>query len=184
MIGNDARTRVGEYVRLAWKVINEKLKFKQIDAAIKEIGSDFSIESAVAELARTNCYEGWESELRYFMFRYEEELSREKKMNFSNEQWEKIWMVSPSESIEHIWSKNKAPAKLRHSIGNLVLLPPRLNSKLQDLPPKKKSDAYEQTGLLIAGQVAKLIEKADWNAAAVEKRQKVLLKWAAKEWAD
>ena len=130
MLPNDARTRVGEYVRLAWQILNEKPSVKSIDAAIREIGSEFTIEKAVNALRNDNCYIGWETELRYLMFRYEENLAKKQKLNFSNEQWEKIWMVSPSESIEHIWAKSKAPEKQRHRLGNLVLLPPKLNSKL------------------------------------------------------
>src|SRR5206468_11246941 len=69
MLGNDARTRVGDYVRLAWQVTNEKLSVKAIDAAIREIGAEFTIGAAVDALRRTNRYEGWENELRYVMFR-------------------------------------------------------------------------------------------------------------------
>jgi hypothetical protein len=99
MLGNDARTRVGDYVRLAWRVVNEKLSAPVIHKAIREIGDEFKIADAVDQLRNSNCYEGWQSELRYFMFRYEEHLAREQKLNFSNEQWEKIWLVSPAESI-------------------------------------------------------------------------------------
>jgi hypothetical protein len=184
MLGNDARTRVGDYVRLAWQIMNEKPSFKVIDAAIKEIGIDFPIHDAVAALRNGKCYEGWENELRYLMFRYEEYLAKQQKLNFSNEQWEKIWMVSPSESIEHIWAKSKAPDKHRHRLGNLVLLPPKLNSKLQDDNPSDKVEAYRKTGLLIAGEVADLIESDGWKGKSVEEREESLLKWAAKEWAD
>ncbi len=69
MLRNDARTRVGEFVRLAWRVVNEKLSSVDIDTAIAEIGEAFTIEDAVSSLCATNCYEGWEIELRYLMFR-------------------------------------------------------------------------------------------------------------------
>jgi hypothetical protein len=109
-----------------------------ISKAIGAIGEEFKIADAVDALRNSDCYEGWQSELRYFMFRYEEHLSRKQKLNFSNEQWEKIWMVSPSESIEHIWANSKAPQKSKHRLGNLLLLPPKLNSALQDDPPISK----------------------------------------------
>lgn len=184
MLRNDARIRVGEFVRLAWRVVNDKPDAKAIKTAILALGKDFPIDSAVIALRGSNCYEGWESELRYFMFRYEEYLAKEQQLNFSNEQWEKIWMVSPSDSIEHIWARSKAPDKWVHSLGNLVLLPPKLNSKLQDEPPKKKSLAYRQTGLLIAGEVAETIDAAGWNSKSIEAREEALLDWATKEWAD
>ena len=184
MLGNDARTRVGDYVRLAWQIMNEKPSFKEIDAAIEEIGRDFTIQDAVTNLRNTNCYEGWENEIRYLMFRYEEYLAKQQKLNFSNEQWEKIWMVSPAESIEHIWAKSTAPEQYRHRLGNLVLLPPKLNSKLQDNRAKDKVDAYRKTGLLIAGEVADIVAADGWGTKAIKSREEAILKWATKEWAD
>jgi len=184
MLGNDARTRVGDYIRLAWRVVNETLSVKQIHKAIGEIGEGFKIEDAVEVLRNSNCYEGWQSELRYFMFRYEEYLAREQKLNFSNEQWEKIWLVSPAESIEHIWANSKAPEKSKHRLGNLLLLPPKLNSTLQDDPPKDKTTAYRKTGLLIAGEVADTIDASGWTAKSIEARETALLEWASTEWAD
>ena len=97
LLSKDARTGVGNYVRLAWRVVNENLSVDAIDKALVEIGEDFPIEQAVGFLRDTDCYDGWEAELRYFMFRYEEHLSRKQKLNFGNEQWRKIWMVSPTE---------------------------------------------------------------------------------------
>ena len=144
LMSKDARTGVGNYVRLAWRVVNEKLPVDAIDKALVEIGEDFPIEDAVHHLRDNDCYDGWEAELRYFMFRYEEHLSRKQKLNFSNEQWEKIWMVSPSESIEHVWAKSSAPDRTRNRIGNLVLLPPKLNSTLQDKPAKDKAAHYRK----------------------------------------
>jgi hypothetical protein len=185
MLGNDARTRVGDYVRLAWQVVNDKLAVKDIKNGIDEIGREFTIEAAISRLRGFNCYDGWENELRYFMFRYEEHLAKQQKMNFSNEQWEKIWMVSASDSIEHIWPKSKATEKSKHRLGNLVLLPPKLNSTLQDDDPRDKVEAYRKTGLLIAGEVAEFIKKVDrWNVKSIEKRENSLLDWAETQWGD
>lgn len=184
MLGNDARKRVGDYVRLAWQIIHEKLTPQNIDKAIIAIGEDFPVNQAIATLKNSNCYEGWDNELRYFMFRYEEHLAKQNSLNFSNEQWEKIWMVSASESIEHILPKSTAPEKVKHCLGNLVLLPPHLNSKLQADAPNDKVTAYRRTGLLIANEVADMIDGAKWNAKAIATRQETLLAWAKKEWAD
>ena len=184
MLAYDARTRVGEYVRLAWHIVNSKLSAKDIESGIREIGLDFPIEDAVAAFHNRNCYEGWESELRYFMFRYEEHLAKEQGLNFSNEQWQKIWLVSPSDSIEHIWAKSKAKEKYKHRLGNLVLLPPKLNSKLQNLHPKQKFEDYRKTGLLIASEVAHTIDREGWTAQTIDRREEKLLAWAETEWAD
>ena len=88
------------------------------------------------------------------MFRYEEYLAKKEGLNFRNEQWQKIWAESSSKSIEHIWPQSKAPDNVKHTLGNLMLLPPNLNSKLRDKPPKEKREAYRKTGLLIAEEVA------------------------------
>lgn len=179
MMGNDARTRVGDYIRLAWKIVNGKLASEDISKGIAAIGEDFPIEDAVDELREANCYEGWEVELRYFMFKYEEHLSKQKGMNFSNDQWEKIWMASPSDSIEHIHAKSKAPEKQKHRLGNLVLLPPNLNSKLGDTSAKEKADSYVKTGLLVAGRVAAMIDKSGtWSKKEIQAWEDELTTWA------
>jgi Protein of unknown function DUF262/Protein of unknown function (DUF1524) len=184
MLCKDARTRVGDYVRLAWRIVNESLPADEIGQAILGIGADFPIADAIDDLRESDYYNGWEDELRYVMFRHEEHLAVEAGLNFGNEQWEKIWMVSPSDSIEHIWASSKAPESIRDNIGNLVLLPPKLNSKLQDLSSKDKVSAYRKTGLLIASEVADIIDRDGWGKSVVLAREKALLKWAAKEWAD
>jgi hypothetical protein len=119
------------------------------------------------------------------MFRYEEALAKGQKQKFSNEQWAKIWLTSPSNSIEHIWPQSKAPESSVHRLGNLVLLPPKLNSQLRDLAPKDKVERYRKTGLLIAGEVADMIESnKKWNGKVVAAREDNLLEWALTEWAD
>jgi hypothetical protein len=185
MLGNDSRKRVGVFTRLAWRVVNEKISANDIRAELRKIGADFPIEEAVKNLRATDCYNGWEPELRYFMFRYEEALAKGQKQKFSNEQWAKIWLTSPSNSIEHIWPQSKAPESSVHRLGNLVLLPPKLNSQLRDLAPKDKVERYRKTGLLIAGEVADMIESnKKWNGKVVAAREDNLLEWALTEWAD
>ena len=93
-------------------------------------------------------------------------------------------MVSASQSIEHIWAKSKAPAKHMHRLGNLVLLPPKLNSRLQDLAPKDKSISYRQTGLRIALEVADWVDGNGWSGKEIDAREDAILKWAMIEWAD
>lgn len=65
-----------------------------------------------------------------------------------------------------------------------MLLPPKLNSKLQNKRPKDKIDAYRKTGLLIASQVAEVIEEDGWTPKTVQEREQAILGWAGTEWAD
>lgn len=185
MMGYDARTRVGDYVRLAWKVARRKLAVSGIHSEIQRIGKGFPIGNAVESLRGADCYEQWENELRYFMYRYEEHLTHEAGQKFRNEQWERIWEKSASDSIEHISPQKTAPDDIKHVLGNLMILPPKLNSQLQDKTPREKRPAYQKTGLLSAIEVASILEsKPRWPKKVVREREEKLLEWAAREWAD
>lgn len=179
----DARYAVGDFVRLAWRIINEKLNIKEIQAELSRIGEEYPIEEAIEELKGADCYSGWQEELRYFLFRYEEYLAREAGQNFNNEQWARIWLSTASDSIEHILAQSSGNAKVNW-LGNLLLLPPKLNSRLRALPPSKKSGEYRNTGLLIARKVADQIEESRWGAKQIKIREDELLEWAKTEWAD
>ena len=69
-----------------------------------------------------------------------------------------------------------------HRLGNLLILPPKLNSKLKDKSPNEKADDYGKTGLLLAQQVADRLH--DWSFDATKERENALLEWALQEWAD
>lgn len=191
LFGEDARRRVGDYVRLAWNIINNTPTTEEILTQLNNIGAEFPINKAVTQLMETDCYTDWGGQLLYFFRRYEEYLAKEEGQNFDNEQWNRIWMQSPSNSIEHIrpqslWDDDEDPRK--HSLGNLMILTPGLNSKLQDKPVNEKADEYTQTGLFVARQVAasvaKLKIKSHWTFRAMKARERVLIQWARQEWAD
>ena len=68
-------------------------------------------------------------------------------------------------------------------LGNLLLLPPRLNSKLSDKEPIDKAGRYQQTGLLIAVEVAQTIQdKREWGAAQIEEREQKIREWIKVVW--
>ena len=187
MFGKDARVRVGEYVRLAWQITNNKLSVDDITEGLQEIGKDFPIGQAIECLKGKNCYEGWEDELRYFMFRREEHLAKVQRLNYSAAKWREIWMESPARSIEHIRPQRDTllSSEHRHRLGNLMLLTPQLNSKLGGIKPKDKLADYRKTGLLVAGEVADAVDKQpSWGVTAIKAREDELLQWAKIEWAD
>lgn len=191
----DARTAVGEYVRLAWETWNNKaLNADAIAERIRGIseGKEHNIEWAVEHLSDENCYEGWEEELRYLLFRYEEYLAQQQGQKFTNEQWNRIWEASPAKSIEHILPQSKgSQERLKngesgvyvHRLGNLLVLPPGLNSELSDKDPVDKAVAYMHTGLLSAIDVAKIINQEGWGEEQVVNREKQLLDWVRSTWA-
>lgn len=177
----DARTQVGEYVRLAWDCVNAEITAAVVETRLLKIGSDdreHSIDWAVENIKKTNCYEGWEEELRYMMYRYEEDHAHG---HITNEQWERIWEQSAAHSIEHIQPQSST-AKYVHFLGNLMLLPPGLNSTLSGKRPAEKMAAYRATGLHSATEVAHTIETDGWGAAQVEQREERLLEWARQTW--
>ena len=183
LMNYDARTKVGDYVRLAWKVgiTNQNLTANEIHRELHDIGKDYPIQSAIEAMYRSNCYENWQEELRYLMFRYEEYLARKKGINFRNEHWAKIWQESASSSIEHIVPQSTAPEDIKHILGNLMILPPGLNSRLRDKKPKNKLQEYRDTGLLCASRVATMTK---FTKSAIREREKELLDWAYAEWDD
>jgi len=112
----DARTAVGDYVRLAWDILNKGSLNSGENGVANRIksfseGKEHGIDWAVAQLENENCYEGWEDELRYLLFRYEEYLAKRQGQQFSNEQWSRIWESSAAKSIEHVFPQSKGASK-------------------------------------------------------------------------
>ena len=187
----DARTGVGDYVRLAWDTFNTELNADDIADRMQNIseGQDHDIESTLRQIENSNCYEGWEDELRYLLFRYEEHLAKKQGQAFGNEQWDRIWRASAAKSIEHILPQSRGSQEplenqddvFVHRLGNLLLLPPGLNSALQDRKPSAKANDYRNTGLLIAVEVAQTIERDGWTIKEIERREQELLDWIQSE---
>jgi len=188
MFRRDARTAVGDYVRLACTIAQGKLPADAVLKRLSSIGAGFPIDKAVENLRKKDCYTGWGEELRYFFHRYEEHLARKAGQKFNNEQWNRIWESTVADSIEHIqpqswWTSEgwDEPNEM-HQLGNLLILPPRLNSKLQDKSPGEKADEYRKTGVLVVQNVVDQLPSWGWKST--EARENALLQWALQEWAD
>ncbi len=182
MFGFDARTAVGDYVRLGWSVIREKPSAEKILGELSRISKKFPLEKAIEKMRGADCYNGWYRELRYFFYRYEEHLAQEAGQDFNNQEWNLIWTARASDSIEHILPQSTGNFDYIHSIGNLVMLPPKLNSQLGAKSPLEKKEAYNATGLKVAQQVTKHMN--EWDEEAIKKREAEILAWAQEEWAD
>ena len=183
MYRRDARTGVGDYVRLAWRIAQEKIPADQIMDELFSIGKDYPADQALRGLENSNCYDAWKEELLYFLFRYEEHLAGEVGQSFNNEQWNRIWEASVADSIEHILPQSSGE-EFVHRLGNLLILPPRLNSKLGRQKPEDKRKAYKDTGLQIACDVAERItQSSQWLKSEIVERERELIRWASEEWA-
>ena len=179
----DARNEKGNFVRLACEIQkNLDLSSDDISKKIQRLSAnyDFDIDVAHELLYNDDCYNRWEQELRYLLCRYEEHLAKERGQTFSNEQWNRIWQASPSSSIEHILPQSSYRHYV-HWLGNLLILPPRLNSQLRDRSPELKADDYQRTGLLIAADVAETIKKDGWGQEEIECRTGDILHWISSE---
>jgi hypothetical protein len=64
------------------------------------------------------------------------------------------------------------------------MLPPKVNSSLQDKEPKEKASTYNTCGLMVTAEVGRFVKAAKWDRIAVEKRERRLLRWASSEWQD
>lgn len=189
----DSRTKVGEYTRLAYDIINNNHGKDEILAGLFSIGSDHPVDSAVKQLKFTDCYNGWEHDLRYFLYRYEEYLVKQQNSQINKDLWEQIWHNSPSTTIEHIhpqtvslpWEGKLGRVtqieKHVNRLGNLLILPPNINSKAQNKGFKDKKAIYKQNYLRMMDEI---FNKHDWSRKAIEEREEKLLEWAKNEWAD
>ena len=134
----DARTGVGDFVRLACEIQNNlDLSSDDISEKIREIGAGYTIDEVAEQLWNADCYNGWEAELRYVLCRYEEHLAEQRGQTFDNEQWNRIWQESAANSIEHILPQSRRKPKhlarryIRPSTRKLATLTAsRLNSTL------------------------------------------------------
>ena len=181
----DARTRVGDYCRLAWDVVNGRVAAQETKVRIQQIGTDFSISDGVEKLRGQDCYENWKDELRYFLYRYEEHLARKAGEEVDNKHWPHIWEKGADVSIEHIRPQSKAPTDIVHTLGNLMLLPPKRNTKLGNKSPSDKAESYVKTGFLHAKEVVDMLKDSPrWSKTACRERENRLLNWALGEWED
>jgi hypothetical protein len=194
LYGKDSRTAVGDYVRISYRIYNKKLKTKSdILDELKLISDSHPIEQAVKEIQKSDCYNQWEECLRYFLYRYEEYLCELQGGKISEEIWEQIWQKSPSNSIEHIhpqvrtddWKGKLGKGRNTlennvHRIGNLILLPPNINSECGQKSFKRKKEIYKKNFLRMHDEVIKCI---DWNKKRIDEREKKLIEFAINTWA-
>lgn len=183
--GADSRYKVGDYVRLGYRIVAENIGPDEIEAALVALGKDWDIDALIAQPDYwSNCYEGWAEELRYLLFRYDEHLAAAAGMAFNTSQWNKIWNEDPARSIEHIQPQSSGAGYVHH-LGNLTMLPPGVNSSLGGKPPADKAGAYRTCGLLATIAVAEILDGGTtWDETAVRDRAARIEAFVRKEWAD
>ncbi|MEN3792145.1 DUF262 domain-containing HNH endonuclease family protein [Fulvimarina sp. MAC3] len=187
--GADTRHKVGDYVRLGYDIGTGSLSAKEVEDRLRELGDGWSINEVILGPDYwSDCYNQWTEELRYILFRYDEHLADEAGTPFDTTQWNKIWAEEASRSIEHIQPQSSQVSYVHH-LGNLTMLPPRVNSRLQDKSPLEKSSTYRGCGLAATRAVGEEIRTAtdkdmEWDEVAVQTRTKRIEEFVRKEWAD
>ncbi len=194
LAGGDSRDRVGQCIRLASEVRKGNLSFKQILDGFEEI-ANITHDEVAAALDEVYVYDRWTAEeIIYFFWKYEERLSAENGEEIDQVTWGKIWEnASKDKSVEHIFPqkdpngnwKGKGRQKVNpesfvHRLGNLLVLPPGINSKAGTQSFPKKVEVYKTVKGL--HHVKKVMRLKDWNLAALEKREKELMKFAKDQW--
>ncbi len=193
LAGWDARDRVGECVRLAGEIYDGNLSLKQIVDGIDEIGNVTHDEVLAALNEKKYVYERWYAEqIVYFFWKYEERLSAENGEDIKQFGWAKIW-ENADKSVEHIFPQkdphgnwkgkgrqNVNPESFVHRLGNLLVLPPGFNSKAGTKAFADKVQVYKSVEDF--HHVKKVMRLRDWNLAALEKRERELMKFAKEQW--
>lgn len=194
----DSRTKVGDYVRVAKKIRRDSgASVADLLCSIAEIGSDFTIETAVEELKKHDFYSDWQKELRYFFFRYEEYLAQTNGTQLDQVIWNEIWKSNLNDTIEHILPQDKSKPgwenftedehkQFLHAIGNLCLLSPSLNSEASNKCFTDKKEIYKKAKLISIDKIIyeDSVERSVWDTDAIKHRSEELIKFAIEQWKD
>ncbi|MBD2353454.1 DUF262 domain-containing protein [Tolypothrix sp. FACHB-123] len=194
----DSRTKVGDYVRVAKKIRrNASASVTDLLLSIAEIGSDFDINLAAEELKKHDFYSDWQKELRYFFFRYEEHLARNNGSQLDSIIWNEIWESNLNDTVEHILPQDKSNVSWQHftedehkeflhSIGNLCLLSPKLNSEASNKSFSDKKETYKKAKLISINEIIfnNATERSMWDKEAIKHRTENLTKFAIEQWKD
>jgi hypothetical protein len=203
LLQKDSRTKVGDYVRLASRIVKGDPNFQsfnQIMTALRGLGTEYPINDAISQgLMRNDLYWVSPDVCRYVLWNYEEQLASAKGSNATIDEHERanIWRLRAADSIEHVFpqtpgkgwrgktgDKPFSPASINanvHRIGNLLLLPQPLNSEAQALPFAEKKVLYEQHHLRMVDEICAL---DDWTFDSIDERELLLASWATQRWGD
>jgi len=205
LFGKDARHEVGDYVRLAAKIVGDDLDmrtYNQIMAALQGLGKKYAIDQAVMEgLVGRDCYEKSPELCRYILWLYEENLANQLGSGATVDPHARaaIWRMRASDSVEHVFPQNpsgepgwnrkmrrkgKSPQAVAEHvgrIGNLVLLPLVLNKTAKTKPFTEKKEIYRAHKLRMIEQVC---NESDWTLDEIESREEEIVRFAETRWAD
>lgn len=203
LFNKDSRTKVGDYVLLASKIVTEDIEtrtYNQIMTGLRELGHEYPIDKAVQEGLINREYYSHPEDCRYLLWSYEEHLAKLLGEGATIDEHEKngIWKLRASDSIEHIFPQAPTGSvwrdKMRSAvgpkqpiepnvdrIGNLILLPIKLNQEAKNSPFVTKKTTYRKHNLRMIQQVC---DESDWTLSTIEAREARIVAWAKARWSD
>lgn len=205
LYSKDSRTKVGDYVRLAAKIVGNDINtrtYNQIMSALRSLGADFPVDQAVNEgLVLKDCYENSPDFCRYVLWLYEEHLADKLGAGATVDVHARaaIWRMRAMDSVEHIFPQahlgtpgwagkmhrkgqpEESVAQHVGRIGNLLLLPILLNQQAKTKPFVDKKAIYEKHSLRMIKEVCK---QAEWTLDQIDSREAEIVAWAKTRWAD
>jgi hypothetical protein len=104
LLGRDARTKVGDYVRIGYRIMTNDIEvrtYNQMMGELHSLGSDFPVEIAVKDgLIGQDFYESPDA-CRYLLWNYEEHLAQSSGSGATFDEQERttIWKQRASDSI-------------------------------------------------------------------------------------
>jgi Protein of unknown function DUF262/Protein of unknown function (DUF1524) len=200
LFDKDSRTKVGDYVRLASKVVTEDIDtrtYNQMMSRLRDLGRDYPIDAALKNgVLGVNCYDHPE-ECRYVLWSYEEHLAQEMGAGATIDETEKIgiWKLRAVDSLEHIFPQSPSGSwadeifsgtgrtewSQPRMLGNLLLLPIQLNQEARTLPFSRKKDIYVKHNLRMIHEVCR---ENEWTGSEIKAREARIAAWAKIRWDD
>ena len=206
LFGKDAREMVGKYVRLAAAITNKKEggdRYSEIMNSLRKLGKKFPVDEAVDEgLVDVDVYE-YPEFTRFVLWKYEEQLAKQAGQGSTVDEnvRAEVWASRAEDSIEHIFPQAPEPGgawdgKMVSNdgtayeveeevgrIGNLILLPIKLNMEAKRQGFNAKKDIYERHNLRMVREILGE-EIGDWTFEEIVARENKIVAWAKTEWAD
>ena len=164
----DARSFVGEFVKFAREVVNQRLSLRDVTEALLEIRKNDNRRNSVLidAFVSRDLYTHQPRFVKYALYKYE--LSLRQRDSCDVQELRADWPSDPEDTIEHVRPRSSVKRSQWddpfgiNSIGNLVLLPGKTNSSLQATDPNgvernSKADAYKASEMLHTIEVNEVI---------------------------
>ena len=170
--------------------------------ALIELGSEYPIEQAIEVGLKEKDFYTCADECRYLLWSFEEYLAQKQggESTIDENERTQIWSQRASDSIEHILPQNPSgtvwqeklqgkPVELHvNRIGNLLLLPIKLNQEAQRLPFDSEKDEIQTKKKVYRKHHLRMIEEVclnnDWTLSEIENREKEIIEWVKTRWDD